>query len=854
MIRATLPGRSVLSAALMALALASLPALAGPPPEQVPTFRLRARVTRVGDEIPTDKTFVFRLGTGAAPVTATGGEWSDWLAFGAAEVEANLRGYPAIYMAGFPVVTCLSVEGGTDPTTVEAELQFDEGGPAVPLAGELFGPRLGILLWRDAAGKPCAATQAGYNRRYWEALASVSLAARPTRFPIVDRFIGGDDDRVAWREGISSLAQAGFSCIMLPPSRPVRDLLLETGLRRTAWAVYNPPGYAFDYDSSVTPEAIQKWAADQVQPYLDAGYTRQDMAIFAMSDEPGWYYPQMIQALMGSPAGLARFRDYLKSHGLEPADVGASRWERVEPLGERQCHSIEQRRLFYWTMRFFSWDSARHFAICTRALEEAFYPGLPVLTNWNFFSGRFFVPGPVANNDQKQNPDAAMGGHDWLEFGRLRGCTMLWTEDWFSDAQAYQWSNYCARLRCAARAGGVQFGGYVIPRTAGDREDGIVQKILCVVGSGGKAIKYFVFGPEYNFPGNCYSENVTVIRKMAEAHGMIGAAEDYLWPGRPVRPQVAILMPRSSQPWDARDIDIPHQIQDATNTNLNASTVDYLAEAHDLYLALQHANVPADFLDEDDLSAQGLRPYRVLYVTEPNIPAEGQTALVRWLRNGGVLVTVTGAATHDRYNEPCNILAEATGVMEQPRERELVANLQVLAEAGRIHGPDGEVTAYGPRGHLMAPVPGVLARFTDGQAAIVQQTVGRGRLVHFCWMPGLSYARSASGQEDGLPVGFSDVLRDRITHPIRLARVRVPVTVDYALVETPVLVSEAGAALTLLNWSGRPIPRLRLQARLGFRPRSVQSVKQGPLEHGWSGDRVTLQVPLGAADIITFQR
>ena len=92
---------------------------------------------------------------------------------------------------------------------------------------------------------------------------------------------------------------------------------------------------------------------------------------------------------------------------------------------------------------------------------------MPILTNWNFFSGRLYVPGPVANNKEKQNPDAAMGGHDWLEFGRLRGGTMLWTEDWFGDNKAYQWSFYCVKLCCVAEKGNVQFGGYVIPRTVG---------------------------------------------------------------------------------------------------------------------------------------------------------------------------------------------------------------------------------------------------------------------------------------------------------------------------------------------------------------------------------------------------
>ena len=76
------------------------------------------------------------------------------------------------------------------------------------------------------------------------------------------------------------------------------------------------------------------------------------------------------------------------------------------------------------------------------------------------------------------------------------------------------------------------------------------------------------------------------------------------------------------------EIAIPTQIRDATNNQLNRATVDYMAEVFDLYLALQHANVPVDFVEEDDLSAEGLKDYRVLYVTEPNIPVEGQRGLI----------------------------------------------------------------------------------------------------------------------------------------------------------------------------------------------------------------------------------
>jgi len=843
------------------LAIASIAVLALQPvtlaasklkPEEVPEFRLRARVLKLGGQ-PSEGT-AFSFGLAGVSGTAEGNQWSTEIKFGGPQADATLKGYPAMYMAGWPVVLRLTVPGAADPTLVEAELTFAETSGVVRLSGELFGPSLGILVWRDDQRRPQAATMAEYNHRYWNALAGVEIPAhmRPQQFPIIDRFIGGDDDRCAWQEGIEQLQRAGFNAIMLPPSRPIRDMLVKAGGRRTAWAVYNPPGYAFDFDPKVTSEAIGQWAQQQAKPYLEAGYARQDMAAFAMSDEPGWYYPSIFQSLQDNPAAMARFRRYLQQQRLQPAELGASRWEDVGPIGRSQAKDLPSRRQFYWTMRFFAHDSARHFAVCTRALEAEFYPGLPIFTNWNFFSGRLYVPGPVANNADKQNADAAMGGHDWLEFGRLRGGTMLWTEDWFADSKAYQWSFYCAKLRSAAIKGGVEFGGYVIPRTAGDRRDGIMQKGLSIVGSGGKAIKYFVFGPEYNFPGNCYSERAAVLPQMAEAHRMIGAAEDVLWPGKPPRSEVAILAPRSAEMWDAKEIAVPSQIQDATNNDLNRATVDYMAEVFDLYLALQHANVPVEFIDEDDLSPQGLKPYRVLYVTEPNIPAEGQQGIVDWVSVGGTLATVSGAGQADRYDEPCAVFSQATGFQERSRPRLLVADTRALQNVSNGTGKLGPFQAVGVRSTLTARVDSVAARFDDGSPAVAERAVGRGRVVHFAWMPGMSYWKSSRQVKDGLPVGFSNSLREWIIWPVRLANVSPPVTVNQPAVEAPMLASAQGIAVTLLNWTGEPLPEVQVEVQTARDFGRIESVRLGKLDFQSAHGRIRFVLPLESADIVTL--
>jgi hypothetical protein len=487
-------------------------------------------------------------------------------------------------------------------------------------------------------------------------------------------------------------------------------------------------------------------------------------------------------------------------------------------------------------------------------MEKAFYPGLPLTTNFNFFNGRFYVPGPVANNADKQDPAAAMGGHDWLEVGRMRGGTMLWTEDWFADKQAYQWSFYNAKLRSIADRNGLQYGGYVVGSVSGDREAGIMQKALGIVGSGGKAVQYYWFGPEYNFPGNCYSENPQLLRKITETNGMIGAAEDVLWPGARPRPQVAILMPRSAQAWDAKDIELPLQIQDATNTNLNSETVDYMAEVFDLYLALQHENIPVDFVDEDDLTAKGLEAYRVLYTSAPNIPTEGQEGIGEWVRNGGgTLVTITGAATHDRYNEPSRVISNLSGITEQPRDRLLVSSLDALKAVARGQGSQGEFTVSGARGNITGSKEGAEATFEDGSPAVIQRTVGKGRVVHFAWTPGLSYAKSQTATKDGLPVGFSESIRRWIIYPVQLAGIQRPVGLSLPMIEAPLLLSKEGAAITLLNWRGEPVNGLNVTAQVPFKVTRVESVKRGKITFKESKDGVAFSLPLDAADIVTLR-
>src|SRR4051794_37399214 len=96
-----------------------MPVCAALSPDKVPTFKVRARVA-ASTAAKSDTRWTFQIGS--SPVQKTNlGAWSGWMSFDRAEVGKNLKGYPAVYMNAFPIVTHLRVTPVSESTTVEAE-------------------------------------------------------------------------------------------------------------------------------------------------------------------------------------------------------------------------------------------------------------------------------------------------------------------------------------------------------------------------------------------------------------------------------------------------------------------------------------------------------------------------------------------------------------------------------------------------------------------------------------------------------------------------------------------------------------------------------------------------------------
>lgn len=829
-------------------------ALAQRPPSigaaEVPTFRLRARVTATGAQATSNDRFTFRWSTGSLSVESARDRWSEWLPYTGADARAAFATYPMKFNRRFPMVVKLRVEPATAHTLLEVQLAFANSTAPIDLRGDLFGPDLGILVWLDQSGTARAATMAAYNKRYWPQFDANAVAfQRPKHFILIDQFVAGDDDRLNWEGGIRHLTKTGITALMITPSAYTRQMMLSAGVDQI---VGGSGGMILGGPLGLLPhsESLEHWTQRLAKTYHDAAYAPSQIALFALSDEPSWYYPESIRALKKSSVMMEKFRNYLAQKRLAPADLGASQWSEVWPQETISPQAtLPERRLFYWTYRFFPWWSAVYAAQTAGLLRTALGGDVRVFNNWNNFSGRYYGTGPHASVSGIDQAAIGTGAPDWFEFGSLHGGDLLWTEDWFNDYRSYQWSFYCAKLNSIARLNNLTFGGYVVVRSDGPPIDGLLQKILTIVGSGGKVVDYYTFGPEYNFPDNSYSEISGVVPTIAHANRMIAKAEDVLWPGHKAQAQVAILQPRSAEVWDRFHIVPGSRIIDTTNDKLHLSTVDYMAEIYDLYCALEFANIPVDFLDEDAVSGHFLDGYRVLYVTEPDVPVEAQRAIEAWVRRGGTLAMVPGTAHRDRYDEPVAILSKLSNTSAYARSA--IQNAFQLKPSATIGG----LPIFAGRVDL-SDNGKVLARFDNHSPAVTERALGAGRVVSYSWFPGITYSRAAFRQGRYLETiedAKTKQARDWVVYPVRRTQVEPPVVVNTAAVEAPMLVSPAGAAITLLNWTGAALPAITVNARVPFNVKLVESVTHGAISFQRHGSELSFSLQLGAADIVALR-
>jgi beta-galactosidase len=156
-----------------------------------------------------------------------------------------------------------------------------------------------------------------------------------------------------------------------------------------------------------------------------------------------------------------------------------------------------------------------------------------------------------------------------------------------------------------------------------------------------------------------------------------------------------------------------------------------------LHRAFEEEQIPVDFVSTQDVASGKLAQYKVLFVPFPvMLSANVASGIKRYVQGGGTVVAEARLAWNDERGFASSVipgidLDKVFGAREkviQPAEKSQIAiessaNLPGLASGGLVSGAAFEED--------LEPYPGsqVLARFTDGEPAVVENSFGNGRAI-----------------------------------------------------------------------------------------------------------------------------
>ncbi|MEA3403175.1 MAG: hypothetical protein U9R79_18175 [Armatimonadota bacterium] len=549
------------------------------------------------------------------------------------------------------------------------------------------------------------------------------------------------------------------------------------------------------------------------------------------------------------------FRRWLRDELRLPlADLGVDTWEGVRPVTGDERDALPA--LYYYSQRFRAKAFADFLRLQTEEITSAFDGSPPATVN--------FSDGAV------YGANMYLQGSDYFHIFGTGALTMAWSEDWSNIASTYQCCGYNVDLlRAATRARGQQIGMYVVTSYGRTPLD-VKLKAYSSLGRGAKILHSFSYGPYYTGHEPGWYMNEAMYHPVAELCREVGAAEDLLMDAGRVPSEVAFLYSTTSDIWTVGE------------THL------YGHDRMHSYLALTHAQVPVDFLSEEDVAAGRLKSYRALYIFGPNLHSSAAEPIARWVTSGGTLYMSPGAAVADEYNRPLRPLDDALGLVRG--EVEMLQNhtgpgryLRGLQPQGSVSFAGGEMDVLGMRqAVVMKPSVRVsLACLTDdGRPLHARVNRGEGAVFVAGFMPGLSYIRKAPVARDaaGSPAPDPDDLlewatrgswsnlepeelsynpweypepeREYLLEPVRHADVKKPVTLSERLVESFYLEGDAGAVVTLANYSLRPIEELTVSVRTDRDPKRMESVRHGRLRYTRQGTAITVRLPLLDTDML----
>ncbi|MBA4066481.1 MAG: hypothetical protein C0501_22775 [Isosphaera sp.] len=642
--------------------------------------------------------------------------------------------------------------------------------------------------------------------------------------------------------------------------------------------VYNLLG--FGGALGVFPEAKQLALALGDNTMVNAAGKKRELVAHWGNPDPEWIKKQEAGRKGGfDDLAIVSYGDEIHLPAVPLKDDEFAAWLKARGAkydGEVKYTTDKKHPLYYYSQ-----IAAKEKGGAKYAAGTAYYKTKGVLTGANYSPHANFLVTEI----------------DYIRPFKIKAMSMPWTEDyaWQIAEFSPQVVGYLlSGLRAGAKYDDLPIHMYVMPHSPGQIPSEFRQSFYASVAHGAKILNYFCASPSaVGYTENYVeSDDLPMWRMIHRCTHEVGIFEDYVLDGK-VRPAKVGLLLSS----------VDELVTGVNNFNLALHNNERKA----IYYALKHAQVPVDFLSEDDVIEGRAKDYSLIYVTQQYVHSKCIDALTKWCEAGGTVVALAGggflnefqkenpaaaklygatglAITVDPNLVPKHLLKENVPFLTKhdlPRYEPMDAaqwNFAGLPKVDPAPNPSPNhvfnIPVIAWKQPLTAGDGTVIGKFKDGSPAVVRKEHGKGRAVLFGFLPGQAYLkgalpvrpvdRGASPESFAhfLPTGMSPHLRARLVDDFlgRAASDARPVVstdglVEATCIDTPAKDGKpAKLAVPLVNWSGAPVTSLTVTIRGVENPSKVRSVERGELkfEQGKGGIRLTMQ--LDVADMILIDR
>jgi len=582
-----------------------------------------------------------------------------------------------------------------------------------------------------------------------------------------------------------------------------------------------------------SPEAIKKHQATKPDDF-------KDLKIVSYGDEIH---------LPPHPLTDAEWAEYLKAKQA-PADIQGD-WKTASKDNKHPLH--------FYAILAAKEKGGKHYAAGT-----AYYESIGALTGANYSPHSNYLVNEM----------------DYVRPFKMKAMTMPWAEDYIWQIPEFsgQIMGYLTDgLRAGAKYHNLPIHMYVMPHSPGTTPRSFRLSYYSSIAHGAKMINYFCASPSAVGGTENYvdTNDLRMWKAVKDTTHDSGVFEDYVLDAK-VRPaKVGLLL---------------SAVDDVIANVSNSTLALHNNERKAIWYALRHAQVPVDFVTEDDFIEGLAKDYQVVYVTQQWMHSKAMAALKKFAEEGGTVIALAGGGFMDEFQKPSKLAPAFYGIETQELTTDpnlatkylLDANKPFLAKQdlpsyvpidkatwsqGTSKAADVEVIVWKQK--MKVADGAVLGKFSDGSPAVVEKKHGKGRVVLFGFMPGQAYLKSGlpirpvdRGANDStyahfLPTGMDTNLRSALVDAFLPEKFARPVTCSETLVESTCIDTKGAKnrlAVPLMNWTGQEIASLTVRIQGAADAKTVRSVERGQLQTKTENGALVVTLPLAVADMLLIDR